>query len=552
MHFIKRQRRPNAKVSLILLDWSVRESFHVLHYLSTQTAPRDSFEVIILEFYDSVSERLQPFEKEVDTWVALEMPKGCYYHKHYMYNIGIVLATADIVMIGDSDAMVKPTFIQRILDRFTADSAIVYHMDQFRNMRRDFYPFSYPSFEEVLGDGCFNNANGVTTGILETKDPIHARNYGACMCARRQDLIAIGGADMHITYLGHICGPYDMTFRLVNRGCREIWETEEFLYHTWHPGQAGADNYLGPHDGRHMSTTALEALTSGRVAPLLENPAIRALRDGKSRDEALAEACPSHYAADWDMEAIRSGGTHERWVAYKRPMGTYNGFRMVAEVDRVLAYPLTERDAGTQPGQADPGLVSGHDVAEVRRKIDAATPGALKHLALVGKAWSLVRRAWASLEYRARVLPLPVPTVVKAFVAAPIAPIVLLALLPFRHRRITAKIATVLNTSNDPNIGILAATLYNLAKWGRIEASSRTVLVVADQTTRDSLQVLWGIRLIPPLRVEVLAAAPSFDALISALDQDQSVQCVLLPASLHQDHHGAVAGSRIGKVCVVV
>jgi hypothetical protein len=77
------------------------------------------------------------------------------------------------------------------------------------------------------------------------EDIIHSRNYGACFCARRDLLIQIGGADEHIDFIGHICGPYDLTFRLINIGCKEIWHETEFLYHTWHPGQAGENNYLG-------------------------------------------------------------------------------------------------------------------------------------------------------------------------------------------------------------------------------------------------------------------------------------------------------------------
>ena len=162
------------------------------------------------------------------------------------------------------------------------------HLDQFRNNRRDLYPFSFPSFDEVLDEGCTNNVNGKTRGLYDTVDPLHARNYGACMCATRDDLIAIGGADEHVDYLGHVCGPYDMTFRLINAGRREVWLEDEFTYHTWHPGQAGEGNYLGPHDGRHMSTTALRALLSGRVLPLVENKAIRPLRLGATADGALS------------------------------------------------------------------------------------------------------------------------------------------------------------------------------------------------------------------------------------------------------------------------
>src|SRR4026207_2081390 len=280
MRVIKQSTRTQAQLSLILLDWGVRESFHLLHYLKNQTVSREAFEVILIEYYDAVSEPLRKFESEVDTWVLLEMPADCYYHKHLMYNAGIALSQGEILMFGGSAAVVRPTFVETVLQAFERDPLIVYHLDEFRNVRRDFYPFNYPSFEEVLGEGCINNIGGKTKGILDDIDPMHTRNYGACMSAWRKDIIAIGGADEDLTYLGHICGPYEMTFRLMNLGRRLEWETEEYLYHTWHPGSDGIDNYLGPHDGRNMSTTAFQALCSGRIKPLIENEAIRRLRSG--------------------------------------------------------------------------------------------------------------------------------------------------------------------------------------------------------------------------------------------------------------------------------
>ncbi|MBI2358527.1 MAG: hypothetical protein HYV04_06410, partial [Deltaproteobacteria bacterium] len=162
-----------------------------------------------------------------------------------MYNCGLVFAHGEIVVLCDSDAMVRETFIHTIADEFEREHKIVLHLDQFRNLRHDFYPFNYPSFEEVLGEGCINNIDGKTSGILDRLDPLHSRNYGACMCARRADLIALGGADEHIDYLGHVCGPYEMTFRLINGGFKEVWHEAEFLYHTRHPGQDGVDNYQG-------------------------------------------------------------------------------------------------------------------------------------------------------------------------------------------------------------------------------------------------------------------------------------------------------------------
>lgn len=274
MKIVKRRARARPEISLVLLDWSVRESFQLLHYLGRQTAAREAFEVVVVEYYGRESPALAPFQGTVDTWALLEMPSSCCYHKHVMYNAGIVLARGEVVLFCDSDAMVRDTFISSIRTAFQTDERIVLHLDQFRNLRRDLYPFAYPSFEEVLGPGCINNAGGRTRGLMAPDDPLHARNYGACMAARREDLIAIGGADEYLDYLGHICGPYEMTFRLGNRGLRERWHPTEFLYHTWHPGQAGEGNYMGPHDGRQMSSTALDALATGRTGPLVENPAV--------------------------------------------------------------------------------------------------------------------------------------------------------------------------------------------------------------------------------------------------------------------------------------
>lgn len=337
MKFLKQSGRAKPKVSLILLDWSVRESFHLLHYLGRQDVDREAFEVIVVEYYSRVPAAIERFGDQIDTWLLLEMPGSCYYHKHLMYNAGLVAAKGDICVICDSDAMVKEGFIRTIITEFENNPHIVLHLDQFRNSRRDLYPFCYPSFEEVTGTGCINNVDGQPRGVANPVDPIHDRNYGACMCARRSDLIAIGGADEHIDYLGHICGPYDMTFRLANLGRREIWHQAEFMYHTWHPGEAGVDNYLGPHDGRQVSTTALEALARGRVMPLVENETIRNLRlaDGGGQPPQAFRIAPG-YTIAWRKEHLRQG---QGWASGPMTLKSWNGFVTDRTADGFVAFP---------------------------------------------------------------------------------------------------------------------------------------------------------------------------------------------------------------------
>ncbi len=287
MKLLARNPGGDVDVSVVLLDWSCRESFHILDYLAEQTLPRSRYEVIWVEYYDAeptgIARRIEAAKQTgqsspLDKHLVMQMPHELYYHKHLMYNLGIILARGRIVVFCDSDAIVCPTFLESIVQAFADDPNIVLHLDEVRNNHPSLYPFRSPPIEDVVGFGAINWINGTTTGLLDRTDPLHSRNYGACMAALRDNLIAIGGADMHQDYLGHICGPYEMTWRLVNAGKREVWHNAEWLYHVWHPGQAGDNNFAGPHDGLHLSTRALTCRSDGRVEPYVECPAIRMLR----------------------------------------------------------------------------------------------------------------------------------------------------------------------------------------------------------------------------------------------------------------------------------
>ena len=380
MRFIKQSARKNPKVSLVLLDWGVRESFHLLHYLARQSVDRDQFEVVFIEYYAREAEALKPFAGEVDTWLLLEMPEPCVYHKHLMYNCGLVFAHGEIVVLCDSDAMVKEGFIRTIIDSFAGQDSIVLHLDQFRNNRRDFYPFNYPSFEEVLGESCINNLGGKTAGVLDRVDPLHSRNYGACMCARRADLIALGGADEHIDYLGHVCGPYDMTFRLINRGFKEIWHETEFLYHTWHPGQAGVDNYQGPHDGRQMSSTALEAFVTKRTRPLVENRAIRYLRTGErlGGEWIGTYLIDERYRRDWDRDVVLERQAREGKLGKKAMTDLYRGYKITNDDGRFYAWRSAAANFARASGGSNELILEGGTVEDLVRKIDEGYPWFLR------------------------------------------------------------------------------------------------------------------------------------------------------------------------------
>ena len=338
----------SPKLSIVLLDWSCRESFHVLDYLADQTIPRSQYELIWIEYYDrraeDIDERLKRYALSgkpppLDRWMLMRVPREIYYHKHLMYNAGIVVSRGDVVAICDSDSIVKDTFVEAILQAFKLNPNIVLHLDQVRNNDRRFYPFNYPTVKEVIGEGSINWKAGKPTGLWDSLDILHTRNYGSCMVALRKDLISISGADEHIDYLGHICGPYEMTFRLVNSGKKEIWHPSEFLYHVWHPGQAGDNNYLGPHDGRHMSTTALGARRTGRILPLVENPAIKQLRlnGGSNSDPSLLDQLISAETLHgWSVEQLKKN-KRLVWREWLLPIGGFRQRRLSKALFKMAA-----------------------------------------------------------------------------------------------------------------------------------------------------------------------------------------------------------------------
>lgn len=375
------QSPAKPRVSIVLLDWSCRESFHSLDYLADQSTAREDYEVIWIEYFgrrpDTISEKLTEAQSSgepppLDKWIVLDMPDDLYYHKHLMYNVGIAHSRGDVVVICDSDAVFDPTFVGAVADAFDDDPHIVLHLDEVRNIDRRYYPFNRPSRAQILGTGAINWKDGKTTGLWDTEDPLHTRNYGACMCARREDLIAIGGADEHIDYLGHICGPYDMTFRLRNHGLHEVWHQSEFLYHVWHPGQDGHDNYLGPHDGRNMSTTALEVLDSGRVMPLVENAAIAGERSAGNPAAGETLIDPANLTA-WHRTHVENSPRFALSSARRSDLvASIHDYNIIL-VDEDTCYGVPQGlgpvDISDPDAGIDPAIVCGKSREDVARQI---------------------------------------------------------------------------------------------------------------------------------------------------------------------------------------
>jgi hypothetical protein len=193
----------------------------------------------------------------------------------------------------------------------------------------------------VLGEGCVNWRRTVSLGLLSEHDRIHRANYGACLAARRRDLLAIGGADEHLDYLGYICGPYDLTFRLVNHhGRPERWLRDEYLYHVWHPNTSGINSeYHGPHDGMMMSLLALDARASFRVRPVKPGPLLQPQwQRARPSVEQLLELLREKPEPTWQVSTpSRSSVNPVYWVERNRL-----GFNIFCHECEWFALPFAE------------------------------------------------------------------------------------------------------------------------------------------------------------------------------------------------------------------
>lgn len=267
---IKKSSLINPKVSIILLDWGCREKYFTLDWLNRQNIDRDQYELIWVELYNNTPDIVTD---KVDT--VIECNQKGVYHKHKGYNAGLLNAKGKIITVCDSDAVFPPDFINSIINSFNKA------YDEHKNI--------------ILMHYEWRTASRYPEGGLETIedlkeykwDPLWP-NVGACFSVKKKDAVTFGGFDEHRSYRGYICGPYDLGWRLINAGYKEIWHDKEIaLWHFSHPNPTGERNekfklkYWFEIKNIHFkghAFTSIKNFTKGKVLPKKENPIIFNIR----------------------------------------------------------------------------------------------------------------------------------------------------------------------------------------------------------------------------------------------------------------------------------
>lgn len=267
------------KLSIILLDWSVREYFQALHFLREQSVSRDWYELIWVELYDykTVPEIVR---QTADKLICCHQ-KGVY-EKHKGYNAGLLAARGELVCICDSDAVFPFDFVEKILHYFYGPELKGEPGQKILQVyERRCYRSVYPGTENI------------DLATIE-KDYFWKTWENVCACGvfRKKDMIAFGGLDEHYTFRGFFCGYNELVNRLVNAGWEEYWmpDSQLAIWHFKHQrpvdttyGMAllGTLKEFAADEIADLGILSIEAAASGRIHPLKENPEIFRLRMGQ-------------------------------------------------------------------------------------------------------------------------------------------------------------------------------------------------------------------------------------------------------------------------------
>jgi hypothetical protein len=328
------------KVSIILLDWSVRERFQALEWLPRQNVPREDYELIWIELYD----RLAPEALEIADVVITCHQRG-QYHKHVGYNIGLLQAKGQIITVCDSDAVFPPDFVASVINSFqltekTEPLPLVLMHFQWRTAH--LYP-------DELSD---------VSQLSQYQWHDLWPNVGACMSVRRIDAIRFGGFDEHASYRGYMCGPYDLGWRLVNAGIPEVWHDPGVaLWHFAHPDPIATfgqhfswklwREITHPHIKGH-ALTAVEAFSTGRLLPRQENPKVRqyrlaARRIGTPFEEEYAWVDPTQFStlAQFKLNIFRilSEIPYFKRIYYQLGLPARIRWQFKKHKDRIISQP---------------------------------------------------------------------------------------------------------------------------------------------------------------------------------------------------------------------
>jgi|Deesub1362A_J573_1020465.scaffolds.fasta_scaffold00077_15 hypothetical protein len=206
------------RISVIMVDGSFREKFHMVDYLNKQTLPKDQYELIWVEFYSEVNEELK--KKPNLRIITLNNSEDTPYHSSYCFNKGIEESKGDLLVIIDADQVVEPTFLETIKKEHEKCDELVMYMQRWDEPKEKHHPVKSYELDYLKS-------------VCRFLNPV---NYGGCLTVRKKWLLKINGYEKDPLFGGLHANGRDCYTRFKNLGLHIKWHPTERMYHPWHPG----------------------------------------------------------------------------------------------------------------------------------------------------------------------------------------------------------------------------------------------------------------------------------------------------------------------------
>ncbi len=267
------------KISVVMVDGSFRENFHIIGSLASQTFPEEDYEVLWVEFYADVNDSLK--ENDDIRVITLGNSPDKEYHSSYCFNEGIRQSKGEVLIIPDADVMVEPTLLETVWKEHQSCGRLAMYFHRL-NEPKELHDKSRSYSLAYLK----NQTRATTTS-----------NFGGCLTVRKKWLMEINGYEQHAIFgTGAHANGYDVNTRLKNLGLHIMWHPTERLYHPWHPGtEANSTRYKLQHlmveyKASTMMTKAFQGIDPGMDSelPKILQQKLHAEGNGSLRKKVLS------------------------------------------------------------------------------------------------------------------------------------------------------------------------------------------------------------------------------------------------------------------------
>lgn len=206
------------KISVIMVDGSYRENFFAVDFFGNQTMSEDDYELLWVEYYDSVNPELAEKISKHPNFRVITLGKEGGYHSSYCFNRGIVESKGDLFIIPDADQACEEDFLETVFKEHQTNDKLVMYVHRRSESKKDHMPdVDIDHLRKVCVQG-------------------HPNNYGGCLTVRKKWLLEINGYDQYPIFgSGEHANGSDVYFRLRNLGLHVMWHPHLTLYHPWHP-----------------------------------------------------------------------------------------------------------------------------------------------------------------------------------------------------------------------------------------------------------------------------------------------------------------------------